>query len=266
MCAKKLQGQVAIVTGGSRGIGAATAQTLARAGAAVVIVGRDGDRAQAVADAILAEKGNAIAIPADVSDPDEIEPVFEVTLDTFRRIDILVNNAAVVWPLEEVADADLDEWAYALQVNLIGLFAMTRTALPVMQAQGRGRIVNVSSGAARSPIRGASAYCASKAGVDMFTRVLASELAGTQITANILYPGMVATDMQVDIRSVDTSESPLDFQPWHDAHARGALRTPESVADAILWLVGPWGESINGELLDVTDDAFMQRVSRELSR
>ena len=265
MCAKKLQGQVAIVTGASRGIGEATAYALARAGASLVLVARDGDRAQSVADAIMREKGTAIAIPADISDPEEIEPVFEVTMETFRRIDILVNNAAVIWPLEEIADADIEEWAYAVQVNLIGLFMMTRTALPVMQAQGNGRIINVSSGAARSPIAGASAYCASKAGVDMLTRVLAQELEGTRITANVLYPGMVGTDMQADIRSVDTTESGLDFQHWHAAYESGSLLDPKVVAEAILWIAGPWSQAVNGKVLDVTDGAFMERVVQDLA-
>ena len=135
MASKKLQGQVAIITGASRGIGAATARRLAAAGAAVVLTARSEDALAKVVDDIRRTGGSAHFVAADVADPDQIDPVIEETLDRFRRVDILVNNAGMLWPLEETADADLDEWAYNVQVNLVGPFFMVRTVLPLMQHQ-----------------------------------------------------------------------------------------------------------------------------------
>ena len=204
---KKLQGQVAIVTGGGRGIGAATSLQLAQAGASVVLAARSIEQVDAVAARITQNGGRAIGVEADVSDPMQVEEIVESALDQFNRVDMLLNNAAVIWPIEEAADADPDEWAYNIHVNLVGPFYLIRNVLPVMQAQKYGRIVNVGSGAARTPITGMSAYCASKAGLEIMTRVIANELDDSGVTINCLWPGMVDTDMQDDIRSVDTSET-----------------------------------------------------------
>lgn len=266
MARKKLQGQVAIVTGGSRGIGAAVAEQLVAAGAAVVITARNESQVEAVAAQLRQQGGRAIGVPADIADPQQVEEIVESALDQFNRVDILVNNAAVIWPLEEVAETDADEWAYSLNVNLLAPFYMTRNVLPVMIEQHYGRVVNISSGAAVRPIMGASAYCTAKAGLDMFTRVLALELEGTGVTANTLYPGMVNTDMQSDIRSVDTSESRLDFSRWHEAHAQEKLLAPAVVARLVVWMAGPWSRKVNGTILNVADTAWLQQVEADLSR
>lgn len=266
MAGKKLQGQVALITGASRGIGAAAAERLAAAGAAVVLTARDEETLTAAAQRVREAGGRALSVPADVSDPEQIEQVIERMLDEFKRVDILVNNAGVVWPLEEVADVDLDEWAYAVHVNLIGPFFMARNVLPLMLAQNYGRIINISSGAARRPIAGASAYCASKAGLDMLTQTLALELAKTRVTANCLYPGMVDTDMQADIRSVDTSETSLDFSRWHDAYEKGSLLSPADVAEMIYWLAGPWAHSHNGQIFEAGDGDWRSQVRHDVGR
>lgn len=264
MVAKKLQGQVAIVTGASRGIGAATAALLARAGASVILVARDELLAEKQARFLREAGGKAEVVSADVSDPDSIDPIIEVALEQFNRIDILVNNAGVIWPIDEVAEADLDEWAYNVHVNLIGPFYLMRTVLPVMQAQAYGRIVNVSSGAATHPVAGWSAYCAAKAGLDMLTRTAALELEGSPITLNSLHPGMVDTDMQDDIRSVDTDGSRLDYGRFHTAHEEGALRTPDAVARMIYWLVGPWSRGRTGEVFSAGDADWLATVQHDI--
>src|SRR5690606_25895718 len=112
MAKKKLQGQVAIVTGGGRGIGAATAERLAGMGARVVLAARSDEEVEAVASHLRGQGGQAIAVPGDVTDPDIVEEIVEAALDQFGRVDILINNAAVIWPLEELVEADPDEWAY----------------------------------------------------------------------------------------------------------------------------------------------------------
>lgn len=260
MIAKKLQGQVAIITGASRGIGAATAELLAMAGAGVVMIARDELLTEKAARLIRDKGGRAEAVAADLTDPDALEPIMEAVMDEFRRVDILVNNAGVIWPLDLVADADLDEWAYNIHVNLIAPFYLTRTVLPVMQAQGYGRILNISSGAATRPIPGWSAYCAAKAGLDMFTRATALEQQGTGVTVNGLYPGMVNTDMQEDIRSVDTADSQLDFGRFQQAFDQGQLTAPAEVARLIYWLVGPWSRDRNGDIFRAGDQEWIRQV------
>ncbi len=158
-----------------------------------------------VAARLRQAKGCAIAVPGDITNPEVVEEIVESALDQFGRVDIVVNNAGVIWPLEETADADPDEWTYNVATNLIAPFLLVRNVLSLMHDQDYGRILNVSSDAAFTPVSGASAYCAAKSGLDMFTRVLAQELAGSRVTVNTLYPGHVDTAMQEDIRSVDTS-------------------------------------------------------------
>lgn len=264
MARKKLQGQVAIVTGGSRGIGAAAAELLTQAGASVVLTSRGAEQVEAAAARLRRQGARAIAVPADVADPEQVEEVVESALDQFGRVDILVNNAGVIWPLEEVAETDADEWTYNIQVNLLGPFYLVRSVLPVMIDQHYGRIVNVSSGMAVRPVAGASAYAAAKAGLDALTRVLGLELATTGVTANALYPGLVDTDMQADIRSVDTSESRLDFARYHEAHEQGKLVTPEQAARLVLWLAGPWSRQHNGKVFDSRDAEWLAQVDADL--
>ena len=221
MIRRKLQGQVAIISGASRGIGAAAARLLAEAGAAVVLTARSADQVEAVAQSVRDQGGRAIAVPADVSGPEMLEEVVESALDQFERIDILVNSAGIIWPLDEAVDADVDEWAYNVHVNLIGPFCLTHNVLPIMVDQGYGRILNITSDAAMRPIAGMSAYCAAQAGLEMWTRVVAQEAACSGVRINCLNPGSVDTDMQGDIRSVDTGESNLDFAEWRRAFERG---------------------------------------------
>lgn len=264
MARKKLQGQVAIITGASRGIGKAAAELLASLGAAVVVTARGEEQVEGVAAALRQQGATALGVAADVADPEQVERIIEATLEQFRRVDILVNNAAVVWPVEEVVDTDADEWTYSIQVNLLGPFYLARNVLPLMMNQQYGRIVNVSSGAAVNPIVGASAYSTAKAGLDMFTRALAQELKNSGVIVNSLHPGMVDTDMQVDLRSVDTGDSQLDFSRFHDAHERGQLRTPQDVARAVTWLAGPWARDHNGQIFSIADQEWIRKVNADL--
>ena len=265
MAGKKLQGQVAIVTGAGRGIGAAAAQRLAAGGASIVLAARSEDEVEAVAAQLRQKGARAIAVAADVSDLDGVEEIVESALEQFDRVDILINNAGVIWPLEEVAETDPEEWAYNIMINLVGPFFMVRNVLPIMQAQGYGRILNISSGASTTPMMGASAYCSAKAGLDMFTRTLALELADSKITANLLYPGDVDTAMQEDIRSVDTTGMRFDTTYFHDLHARGELQPPALLADMVYWLVGPWSRTHNGQFWSAGNAEWMAQVQKDLA-
>ena len=253
---------MAIITGSGRGIGAATAELLARAGASVVVTARGEEEIEAVAARIRHDGGKAIAVAGDVSDVEQIEEIVESALTQYDRIDILINNAGIIWPVEAAAYADPDEWAYNIHVNLIGAYTMARNVLPVMIDQGYGRILNITSGAAEHVIPGASAYCVAKAGVNMLTRALATELADTGVHVNALSPGMVDTEMQADIRSVDAEDSGFDFYHFHKAYTSGALRSSEEVARMIYWIVGPWGRSYSGEIFNQSDGKWMAQVEK----
>ena len=262
---KKLQGQVAIVTGGSRGIGKAVAEQLAELGATVVVTARSEEQVQRVAAELQAQGAEAIGIATDVADPQQVESLLAQIQAQFGRIDILVNNAGIIWPVDEVVDCDPNAWIYNIQVNLFGPFFLTRGVLPTMIAQGYGRIVNVSSGAALNPIVGASAYSTAKAGIDSFTRAVAQELNDTGVTITSYHPGMVDTDMQVDLRSVDTQGAAFDLGRFHTAYEQKQLRSAETVARGVTWLAGPWSHEHSGKVFRITDEEWMRQVESDLS-
>ena len=157
-----------MITGASRGIGADTARQFARAGANVVLLARTG----ADIDQLTLEiGGQALAIPCDVSDYAQVAAAMTTARDRFGGLDIIVNNAGVIQPISTIACSDPDAWGHAIDINLKGVYNCIRAVLPGMLAQGGGSILNVSSGAAHTPLEGWSAYCSGKAGAAMLTRL-----------------------------------------------------------------------------------------------
>lgn len=193
--------QVILITGASRGIGAATARHLAEQGHAVVLTARSHSAVDALAGEIRDGGGRAHALPCDVTDFDAVVHAVSNTIDTFGRLDVLVNNAGIIDPQERLAEIDPAGWADVMNTNLLGVFHGIRAVLPVMLEAGRGTIINVSSGAATSPLEGWSHYCATKAGVLMLTRCVHAEYADQGIVSVGMSPGTVATDMQEAIRT-----------------------------------------------------------------
>lgn len=184
-----LTGAVVIVTGASSGIGAATAALLHEAGAHPVLVARRADRLEALS----AELGGALAVPADVTDPAAVRDVVARTLDRHGRIDALVNNAGVSLhvPLDRL---DLGEFARVLDLNVISVVSLTQAVLPTMRAQGAGRIVNVSSGTTRSVPLGVGAYAATKSALNMLTAVARREFGPDGIVVSLVVPSITATE------------------------------------------------------------------------
>jgi len=264
MARKKFQGQVVIITGGSRGLGLATAEMFVQGGATVVLTARNESQLTLEAKRLSKNGAQVLGIPADIADLEQAARVVDTTLERFRRVDILVNNAATVWPVDEVVEADPEEWAYGLHVNLVGPFYMAHCVLPTMLEQKSGRIINVSSGLGQLPYAGLSAYSAAKAGLDQFTRVLALELKNTGVTVNALYPGILNTDMQADLRSVDTTESVVDLTMFHEAYEAGKIASPSSAARMIYWLGGPWSKQRNGEFFTSRDQEWLAQVERDV--
>lgn len=234
---------VAIVTGASRGIGAAIASRLARDGLAVVVnyAGRRQD-AQDVVAQIEAGGGSAVAVQADVADPAAARALFDAAAARFGRVDVLVNNAGILPPaLPRLADTDDDTFDRLFAVNVKGTFNTLREA--AKRLGDGGRIVNFSSSVIGLALPGYAAYGATKGAVEAMTRVLANELRGRNITVNAVAPGPTATALFLDGKSPEAVERLSRAAPLE------RLGTPEDIASVVSFLVGPGGSWINGQTL-----------------
>lgn len=248
----RLDGKTILVTGASRGIGAAAAEALAREGARVVLTARDGKLAGEVAQSITTAGGRATAQACDVSDYAAVEALVADTERQFGRIDALINNAGVIEPIARIADSDPDAWARNIQINLVGAYHAIRAVLPRMVAAGGGHIVNVSSGAAIRPLEGWSAYCSGKAGLHMLTRAIALETAEQGIRVFGFQPGTTDTDMQVQIRA--SRMNPISQIP------RGDLIPVAHPATAIVYLCTPEADDLSGQEFSLRDEVFRARI------
>ena len=237
---------VVIVTGASKGIGAATARWLA-SHADVVMVARSREKLEALANVIEGHGGSARVVPADLAASDAGSRVVEHTVAHFGRLDSLVNNAGTIEPIAAVASGSPAAWRDNLALNLFAPVELCRSAIPHLRQQ-RGRIVNVSSGAAILPIHSASAYCAAKAALNHFTRVLAEE--EPSITAMCLRPGVVDTDMQGVIRTLGPGVMPAHQSDYYqELKQSGKLEPPEIPGRVVAWLALQAPRKYSGEFL-----------------
>lgn len=189
--------KVALVTGASSGIGKATAEALANDGVRVALAARTEPDLEALADEIEAAGGEALPVPTDVTDTEDVRETVAAVEDEYGRLDVLVNSAGEM-VLEEVADADMDAFERMLEVNLLGAMDVTQAVLPLMVEQGTGHVVNVSSLAGRKSFPGASGYSASKYGINGFSDALREEFTGAdteQIRVTDVEPGFVETEL-----------------------------------------------------------------------
>jgi NAD(P)-dependent dehydrogenase (short-subunit alcohol dehydrogenase family) len=244
-----LNGKIALVTGASRGLGEGAARALAKEGAAVMLLARDGALVQKVAQEI---GGGAAALACDVSDYAAVERAVSATRTRFGGLDILVNNAGVIDPISDIASSDPATWARNIQINLVGAYNVVRAALDGMLAAGGGTIVNVSSGAAHRPLEGWSAYCASKAGLAMLTRSIKLETGGRGIRIFGFSPGTIDTDMQVKIRASGLNQ--VSQIP------RGNLSPVEHAVRGLLYLCDSASDDLIGQDVSIRDEAVRQRV------
>lgn len=241
--------QAVMITGASRGIGAAAARAFAAQGARVALLARS---AEALA-ALAADIGpNAIAIACDVSDRTSMGAAVDKTLQRFGRLDVFVGNAGVIDPIGQLADTDPYAWGALIDVNLKGVFHGMHAVLPVMQKQGRGTIITISSGAAHGPVEGWSAYCSSKAGAYMLTRVADKEYRQHGVRVLGLSPGTVATDMQREIK--DSGINPVSQLDWSDHVA------PEWPAQALVWMCSPAADGFLGDDISLRDPEIRRAV------
>jgi NAD(P)-dependent dehydrogenase (short-subunit alcohol dehydrogenase family) len=224
-----------IVTGASRGIGAAVAQWLGSKGANVTLVARTKSDLEKIASHVRYSGGKTLVAAADVADPANCRTIVEKTVDRFKEISGLVNNAGTLTPMETVALTKAKDWQNNIEVNLLGPVFISMAAIPELR-RNRGRIVNVSSGAAQHVIATASAYCSAKAGLNQFTRVLAAEEPGLTVVA--VRPGVVDTHMQTLLRTLGPQKMPREQAKYYlDLKSKGQLEPAMIPARAIAWMV-----------------------------
>jgi len=242
----RLDGQVALVTGGGSGLGRASAQALAAAGAHVVIVGRTLSRCEAVVAGIAADGGAASAQAADVTRPDEAAACLAALRRDFGRLDILVNSAGINSP-KSFTDLELGDWAGVMDTNVTGTYVFCRAALPMMIAQKSGSIINMGSISGASGIARRVVYCTSKAAVAHLTRSLAVEMGPYGIRVNALGPNVIVTDFNREL----VARQPELYQGILDRTPLQRLGTIEDVTGALLFLASPASAYITGQVLYV---------------
>ncbi len=244
-----LDGQTVLITGASRGIGAAAARSFVAAGAQVALLARSGTEIGALADEIGPA---ARAYACDVSDFAALAAAVQQAESDLGPVGVLVNNAGVISPIGRIAEIDPAAWARVIDINLTGVFNGMRAVLPGMVARGGGTILTVSSGAAHNPLEGWSHYCASKAGAAMLTRTLDLEYRAAGIRAMGLSPGTVATEMQVEIKASGLNPvSQLDFSVHIPA---------DWPARALVWMCSEDAAEFTGTEISLRDEAIRRRV------
>jgi NAD(P)-dependent dehydrogenase (short-subunit alcohol dehydrogenase family) len=236
-----LEGKIAVVTGGNAGIGEAVAKRFAEEGASVVVTGRRQQELDRVVSVIRHGKGKALAVAGSVTDEAHAQEVVRRTLDSFGRMDILVNNAGIGDFGKRLHEVDDATWANVLDVNVTGVFRMTRAVVPQMLKQGRGAIVNISSIASLVGLPTLSVYAASKGALDALTRALAIDYAKDGIRCNVVNPGLINTPMAAPLMA--------DPERPHPLLAQYAIRrpgTPEEVANMVVYLASDEAAWVTG--------------------
>ena len=247
-----LTGKAIIITGASRGIGAATAHELAQSGASVILAARTDSEIKHNAQQIRNQGGEAEAVTCDVSKYKDVQGLISHCESTFGRLDGLINNAGVIEPIGHIATSDPAAWSHATDINFKGVYNGIRAALPIMMAQQNGTIVTVGSGAAHSALEGWSHYCASKAAAYMLTLCAHKEASASGVDVVSLSPGTVATDMQVLIKASGINPvSQMDTSDHADA---------ELPAKVIAWLCKEGASEYAGQEVALRDEEIQQKA------
>ncbi len=244
-----LNGKIAIVTGASRGIGAAIARNLCEAGATVVLCSRSENAISEIADILNSEGHNALPIRTDISQKADVETLIKQTLERFSAIDILVNNAGITRDTLLMRLKD-EEWDDVLQTNLTGTMYCTRAVLRTMIRQRSGRIINMSSVVGITGNAGQSNYAAAKAGIIGFTKATAKEVGIRGITVNAIAPGFIQTDMTAKIPQQHQKQL-LELIPLRE------FGTPGDIAGTVCFLASDAARYITGQTLQVDGGMVM---------
>jgi NAD(P)-dependent dehydrogenase (short-subunit alcohol dehydrogenase family) len=237
-----LAGKVAIITGASRGIGAAAAQTFAVAGAAVVLAARDERALRAVADGIASRGGRALAVPTDVGDPQAIQRLVERAVEAFGRLDAAFNNAGEGHPKLPLAEIAVEDFDRSIRTNVRGIFLALKYEIPAMLASGGGAIVNMSSTAGLSGVQGMSGYVAGKHGIAGLTKSAALDYAAQGVRVNAIAPGPILTHR--------LSSLPEEYRaPVAAAVPMRRIGRPEEVGALAAWLCSEQASFLTGAVI-----------------
>ena len=249
-----LTDQTAIVTGAARGIGKGIALALAQAGAHVVVADISAEAAARVAGEITAQGLSALAVPADITQADQVDRLVQSALAAFGQVDVLVNNAGVV-SNAPVLDLSEDEWDRTIAVNLKGVFLCSQRAAKAMAARHSGRIINIASLSGKVGAPGQAAYCASKHGVIGLTLVMAIDLAPYGITVNAICPGMNETEMMHQVvaeRALSRGQTVEEVRQGILVKTPlGRFGRPEDVGQVVLFFASPAAAYVTGQAIDV---------------
>lgn len=252
----KLEGKVAIVTGGGGGIGRAIALRYAREGAAIVVAGPTEDKLTSVENEILANGGRALAVRTDVADEADVERMLASTLGEFNQVDILVNNAGIAGPTALVPNVSLEDWDRTFAVNLTGAFLCAKHVLPHLIEQRSGCIINVTSIAGLQAYAYRSPYCASKWGMIGLTQTLAQEAGQYGITANAIAPGPVRGPRIERVIRNRAEEMKLPYEEvvrqYVEPTALKRMVEEEDIAAMAVFLASDEGGNITGETLNIS--------------
>jgi 3-oxoacyl-[acyl-carrier protein] reductase len=239
-----LDGKIALVTGGSRGIGSAIARAFAREGAKVAIVyNRSPDAAQKLVDELTRAGGDAVAFQADVKGFEAAQAIVDQVVEKWGQLNILVNNAGLIRDKLFVT-MDADDWNEVVQTNLGGAFNFSRAAGVVMMRARKGKIINISSVAGAHGGRGQVNYSASKGGINSLTRALAAELASRNVTVNAIAPGVIETEMSAAVRNL-VGEEMNKIIPLK------RCGKPEEIAELAVFLASPAADYITGQVITI---------------
>ena len=239
----KLAGKIALITGGSRGIGFAIAKVLSENGASVVITSKNSEKLNIAKSKI----SNSFGITCDIKKTNEVKNVVDETIKKFGRLDILVNNAGIFPKIKKLHEIDENEWDEVLDVNLTGQFRFTKEAIPHLQKTS-GCIINISSDAGLKAYQGfnADAYSASKAALIVLTKCWALEYAKDKIRVNCICPGVVDTDMTKPFL-----KNQKDIEFMNNEHPLGRIGQPEEIGKAVLYFVSDDASWVTGSILTV---------------
>jgi NAD(P)-dependent dehydrogenase (short-subunit alcohol dehydrogenase family) len=248
----RLKGKVALVTGGGTGIGKAIALEFVKEGAKIAITGRRLNKLQEAVDAMRKSGGEAIAITGDISKPADVDQIVKTTVDTFKRLDILVNSAGVLFSAE-LAHHTEKIWDDTIDINLKGSFLCIQRAVPEMLKQGKGKIINIASIAGQIGFPNSAAYCASKGGIMGMTKALACELAPQKINVNVIAPGDIETPLNAHLlRDPVYLKSRIDQTPY------GRVGQVSDIAPAAVYLASDESDFACGVILTVDGGLISQ--------
>ncbi len=245
-----IKNKTLIITGASQGIGEATARLFAKLGANVALIARSKEKIEKISDDINSNGGKSIAIQCDVSSQAEVENAIKLTLKSYRSVNILIGNAGIINPIQNITDMDVSDFDKVIDVNIKGVWYGIKAVLPHMK--NGGTIITIGSGAASNALEGWSHYCTSKAAVHHLNSCLDLEMRKDLIRALVLSPGTVATEMQKIIKK--SGVNPVSKMNWSD-HI-----SPDWVAKCLVWMCSDQADEYLGKVVSLREETIRQKI------